>query len=573
MAKKKEWWKTKPYPHLTKKVGHQNQKYVSEEEVKSFQNHIINLFNSGTYNFFPLLRYVKKERRYKKVQCKLDELDYYYLVNDKNKYIRKVSNKERIIEYATHIDTQIYAYLGHLLYEQYEKKLEQHPNIKQSIIGYRRIENKQGNGANNIDLAYEFFDKILEYGQDAYVLTFDIKDFFPSLNHKILFDAWGNLYDRKDLSKEDYHVFRAITKYAYINKDDIRKKLHKSQSEAERALRKNIEQGIDAYFATPKEMRKAIRSGELPIYKNKEKGIPHGLPVSATLANIYMWDFDESISQLVYGNGGHYRRYSDDIIILIPKDDDLKKCIKNKVKTELFDKLKLELSHGKTEEYSILHQGNDVKVQGIVKVKKYNSCTQKCPMKENDIRTKECQKEKVFEKTRYSLHYLGLELFGKKEDEKLIYIKQTTLAKFQNKMRNTVHRYIKRAYIRAERDCMPVPEIFYNDLRRKFTFRGMKKGKTYKKGEDSNQKKCQKGEVCRKSKYFKWQYSRGVYDYAIKKVPTKINFGSTLSYARKFDKCVYESSKRENGKGQKQFRKMKNLLFREIKKAKDKYKK
>jgi hypothetical protein len=374
------------------------------------------------------------------------------------------------------------------------------------------------------------------------------------LNHKKLFDAWAALYDNTQLSKEQYHVFRAITQYAYIEKDDL-KKLYRNQREAEKALRKNIEQGVDAYFESPRKMREAIRLGQLPIYKNKSKGIPHGLAVSATLANVYMWEFDRAVSELIYKNDGQYRRYSDDIIVLIPKNDALKSEVTTLIQEKLEDDLALKLSPGKTEEYTILHDENgDVRVAGKVKAKKKHACTGKCRKEGVSPQDIDCKPEDYVEKTRESLHYLGLELFGKKGGEKQVFIKLTTLAKFQNKMKQTVRRYVRRAYLRAERGCMPVPELFYNELRRRFTFKGIKKGKFLKK-----------------IKELEWHPFREVYDFKIKEEYITPRYGGSLSYVRKFDRYVYGTPPEEMGKGQKQFKRMKSLLFKEIKKERKKY--
>jgi hypothetical protein len=47
-------------------------------------------------------------------------------------------------------------------------------------------------------------------------------------------------------------------------------------------------------------------------------GIPQGSPISDLLANIYLVDFDCEIQSLVSSVGGVYRRYSDDILIILP---------------------------------------------------------------------------------------------------------------------------------------------------------------------------------------------------------------------------------------------------------------
>lgn len=53
-------------------------------------------------------------------------------------------------------------------------------------------------------------------------------------------------------------------------------------------------------------------------------GIPQGIGISTLLSNIYMLPFDREISAFVNQHGGLYRRYCDDIMIIIPHDSELK---------------------------------------------------------------------------------------------------------------------------------------------------------------------------------------------------------------------------------------------------------
>ena len=43
-----------------------------------------------------------------------------------------------------------------------------------------------------------------------------------------------------------------------------------------------------------------------------------GSAISAVMSNIYMIKFDKLVNDLITSNNGIYRRYSDDIIIIIP---------------------------------------------------------------------------------------------------------------------------------------------------------------------------------------------------------------------------------------------------------------
>ncbi|HEX8015252.1 MAG TPA: reverse transcriptase domain-containing protein, partial [Flavobacterium sp.] len=50
-------------------------------------------------------------------------------------------------------------------------------------------------------------------------------------------------------------------------------------------------------------------------------GIPQGLPISAVLANLYLFDFDlDIVNRWVKPHNVYYRRYSDDIFIVCDKN-------------------------------------------------------------------------------------------------------------------------------------------------------------------------------------------------------------------------------------------------------------
>lgn len=55
------------------------------------------------------------------------------------------------------------------------------------------------------------------------------------------------------------------------------------------------------------------------LYKNKKPyGIPQGSGMSAVCSNIHLIDFDKEITKWISKHKGLYRRYSDDLIIVIP---------------------------------------------------------------------------------------------------------------------------------------------------------------------------------------------------------------------------------------------------------------
>ena len=110
------------------------------------------------------------------------------------------------------------------------------------------------------------------------------------------------------LSKDFYRVFKSVTNYSYIEYDDILKELgltHKALTK----LRKERLFDIQEFRKFKKEK----------IHTNKEDfGMVQGSAISAVMSNIYMIKFDKLVNDLITSNNGIYRRYSDDIIIIIP---------------------------------------------------------------------------------------------------------------------------------------------------------------------------------------------------------------------------------------------------------------
>jgi hypothetical protein len=78
----------------------------------------------------------------------------------------------------------------------------------------------------------------------------------------------------------------------------------------------NDQKNRERYY-TPTEFRRFRK--RVPILCNpKSFGIPQGTAISAVLANVYAIDFDEIVNNYISELGGIYRRYSDDIIVVIP---------------------------------------------------------------------------------------------------------------------------------------------------------------------------------------------------------------------------------------------------------------
>lgn len=239
----------------------------------------------------------------------------------------KKSLKIRDIRYASHADAAIYAYYNFLLMDRYEKRLTA-LGLSDNVIAFRTL------GKSNVDFAQEAFEWIDSH-RPCLALGFDVKDFFGSLDHQLLKESWASLLDVAHLPDDHYSVFKSLSKHASVELIAARKALGLSRESLNRLTR----------LCTPAEFRKTIRGGNLVFVNNKAAGIPQGSPVSAALSNIYMLPFDAKIKAAVEGMGGFYRRYCDDILVVVPEMDAASIC--KLVQSELTS-LRLSMQPSKT---------------------------------------------------------------------------------------------------------------------------------------------------------------------------------------------------------------------------------
>jgi len=277
--------------------------------------------------------------------------------------------KPRPIRYACRRDSYIYSYYRSLLSQRYEGKLQE-MGISAYPIAYRKIpvSEKSPSGKCNIHLAKEAFQKIIEMG-NCFAAALDISQYFESLSHDKIYKKWCELLDCDDLPADHAAVFNNITKYRVV---DLQKSYERLGLMG--AIRIN---GIDKFgylksrdnipvqLCSPKEFREKI-CGKGDIYtslvqKNANNfGIPQGSPISDLIANFYLLDFDKNVGDHIEKFGGYYRRYSDDILIIIPQSSgnlqDIISYIKDqisfsgqqlKIKDEKTNIVKFTVSNGK----------------------------------------------------------------------------------------------------------------------------------------------------------------------------------------------------------------------------------
>jgi RNA-directed DNA polymerase len=212
------------------------------------------------------------------------------------------STKIRDIRYAAHADAAIYSYYNYILTDLYEKEIIKR-NLGANIIAFRAL------SRSNVDFAKEAFDWI-DSNRPCTALGFDVTDFFGSLDHQLLKSAWAGLLGKQKLSSDHFAVFKSLTKHASVELIAARKKLGISREELGRRTR----------ICDVADFRSQIRGSGLVFVNEKNKGIPQGSPISAALSNVYMIPFDEKVRGHVEAVGGFYRRYCDDILVIVPDE-------------------------------------------------------------------------------------------------------------------------------------------------------------------------------------------------------------------------------------------------------------
>lgn len=246
------------------------------------------------HSFFPFISYTLK---FKKFCSEVDENTHQHW-----------KFKERPIKYASHIDRCIYQWYSYNLNNKYNNYCYK-SNLHDSVIAYRT----NLKGKTNIEFAKEAFDFIKKH-DECYILVSDFSKFFDYIEHDLLKRNLCEILNVNKLDDDFYKVFRSMTKYAYIEKEIIEKYLISNKIETKESIKNNN----SLFDKIPWKIAKKDLKASIKI--NKEKyGIPQGSPLSGIFANIYMINFDKLVNEYVKNKNGIYRRYSDDLIVIIPK--------------------------------------------------------------------------------------------------------------------------------------------------------------------------------------------------------------------------------------------------------------
>lgn len=270
---KPAWFKPRGYVHIDASIS-----YEQIEPLVKNQSIV------AKWEFLPLLRYM--------------------MIGDRARGIEQRKAKHRPISYASHRDTHLYAYYAQQLGDRYDHQ------IKIDHIDHHVIAFRSGTGLDTIDHAKTAFETIKSYN-NCVVIASDITGFFDNLNHRYLKERICSLLNVHRLPDDYYHIFRSVTKYAWVDRGALLHALKIGQRKADSLHPKKG-------YCKIQEFRSLIKARGLIKVNKVGKGIPQGTPISALLSNIYMLEFDKKISSIAARLGGHYWRYCDDILIVLP---------------------------------------------------------------------------------------------------------------------------------------------------------------------------------------------------------------------------------------------------------------
>lgn len=439
------WFKTKKYPHIGLPITIKDYNWVKE--------YVENPEKIRLHSFLPLIHKSIVKRRFR---ANLSTP----VLNPSGKRKRVLGKpKVRDIFFASHLDSLILSKYNEILARAYEKYIE-NLNFNESVVAYRKIPISKGSKKNkcNIDFAKTTFEFIQNNNtKKLTAIVADVTSFFDNLNHKILKKQWTRVLNETTLPQDHYNVFKALTNIKYIEGDQlfesysntmmVKKGIPNSSHKTE-FVRKQIknskffkEKGA-SHYCDKKEFLK--NNLNLVISKNNTEGIPQGSPISATLANIYMLEFDKEIFDKVSSIGGFYQRYSDDLIIICEQhyEDDIIKLIRDKIET-LVD-LKIE--------------PNKTKVFRFEEVKgKFTGF-------------------EINEKTKAPNHNKTLEYLGFSFDGQRVLIKTSGFSKFYRAMKSS----FKKSTSLAIYSKNPDKSLFKSRLYKRFTHRGAKRKLIYR---------------------------------------------------------------------------------------------
>ncbi|MCX7547772.1 reverse transcriptase domain-containing protein [Xanthomarina sp. F1114] len=371
---KTDWFKLKKYPHIGLPL--------QPSEKGKLIAYVKNKNNIAKHRFTPFIHRQIKQRKYRATSK-----------DNKNAYGKRVREKldpkDRPIFFASHLDSLVYSYYSHLITKAYERYLKHKP-YRYSAVAYRKIPKGHGKKGNkcNIEFAKEAFEFIDANRTKAMtVIVADVTSFFDNLDHKILHQKWKEVMGKKNakgeliMTDDHYNVYKSLINKRYVNEHEMHNRFFKRlwvergelnnpdvKVKKRKQVRKkrNYKRENVIAFCTKKEFFNRhldlIRSVKKCSHQHQicrgtcpMKGIPQGSPMSATLANVYMLDFDKLMYETVTNIGGFYQRYSDDLILICEQKDEAE--LKQIMVEGITQLCKLDIQEKKTQTYRYSPEG------------------------------------------------------------------------------------------------------------------------------------------------------------------------------------------------------------------------
>lgn len=457
------WFKLKKYPHIGLPITIEDYSWVKE--------YIMDEEKIRVHSFLPLIHKCISQRKFRPDKSRTDR-------TKTKKRFRIKDKKDRNIYFASHIDSLIFSYYNSLLVEAYENHIKD-KTFNDSIVAYRKIPmclNSESNKC-NIDFAKTTFEFIKQNNtKKLTVIVADVTSFFDNLDHKLLKKQWTKILNTSTLPLDHYNVFKALTRIKYIEGEQLFKSYKKTMlvkrgipncNKKFEYVRKEI---LKSHYFKEKKAVSYCEKDEflknnlnIIITKNNTKGIPQGSPISATLANVYMLDFDKKISDKVDLINGFYQRYSDDLIVVCEQEyeDEIIKTIRENIGDKNIANLEIQPKKTKVYRFEIInHKFIGFEIDEKTKVPNFNK----------------------------TLEYLGFSYDGQK-----VLIKSAGFSKFYRSMIKS----FKKSDSLARNSKNPDKRIFKSKLFKRFTHKGAKRKLIYRPSKNDKTK-------YEKSKEYNW---------------------------------------------------------------------
>jgi hypothetical protein len=163
----------------------------------------------------------------------------------------------------------------------------------EAVIAYRSL------GKSNYHFAATAQAYVRDH-QSVEAMCFDVTGFFDNIDHKRLKRRLKWLLGVNELPDDWHRVLRAVTRHSHVRKSDLK---------AHPVFGQRLKQrGADRPLATVKELKAA----GIPIICNGTGiGVPQGTPISASLSNLFLVDFDMAMKALADQHG----HFTNDILM------------------------------------------------------------------------------------------------------------------------------------------------------------------------------------------------------------------------------------------------------------------